>query len=92
MKIQFRFFLSHVKIANMKNMKLYQVLLPILLRKRHQGWSVTLDFIEELQRLSLLKYFSMLCQKLIYDIAIIHSIKGIKHVIILYMDGQVNHL
>ena len=50
------------------------VLLPILLRKTRQRRGVTYDVIDELRRLSLSKCFPVLCHKLIYEIAIFHSI------------------
>ena len=57
-----------------KKILLYRVLLQILLRKTRQRRGVTYDVIEELRRLSLSKCFPALCHKLIYEIAIFHSI------------------
>ena len=76
MKIHFRFFLSHVKLAKnaRKILFFFRVLLPILLRKTRQRRGVTYDVIDELRRLSLSKCFPVLCHKLIYEIAIFHSI------------------
>ena len=50
--------------------------LPILLRKTRLRREVTYDVIDELRRLSLSKCFPVLCHKLIYEIAIFHSING----------------
>ena len=50
--------------------------LPILLRKTRQRRDVTYDVIDELRRFSLSKCFPVLCHKLIYEIAIFHSING----------------
>ena len=73
MKIHFRFILSHVKLAKRaKNL----VFCPILLKKRRQRRDVTYDVIDKLRRLGLSKCFPVLCHKLIYDIAIFHSING----------------
>ena len=52
----------------------YRVLLPNLLWKTRQHRSVTYDVIDKLRRLSLSKCFPALCHKLIYEIAIFHSI------------------
>ena len=52
----------------------YRVLLPFLLRKTRQRRGVTYDVIDELRRLSLSKCLPALCHKLIYEIAIFHSI------------------
>ena len=49
--------------------------LPILLRKTRQRRDVSYDVIDELRRFSLSKCFPALCHKLIYEIAIFHSIK-----------------
>ena len=54
----------------------YRVFLPILLRKTRQRRCVTYDVIDELRRISLSKSYSALCHKLIYEIAIFHSING----------------
>ena len=43
-------------------------------RKTHQCRDVTYYVIDKLRRLSLSKYFTALCHKLIYEIAIFHSI------------------
>ena len=51
-----------------------EFLLPILLRKTRQRRRVSYDVIDELRRLSLSKCFPALCHKLIYVIAIFHSI------------------
>ena len=75
MKTHFRFFLSHVKTRkNARKILFNRVLLPILLRKTRQRRGVAYDVIEELLRLILSKYFPALCHKLIYEIAILHSI------------------
>ena len=75
MKILFRFFLSHVKLAkNARKTQFYRVLLPISLRKTRQRRGAAYDVIGELRRLSLSKCFPALCHKLIYEIAIFHSI------------------
>ena len=50
--------------------------LPILLQKTRQRRDVTYDVIDELRRFSLSKCFPALCHKLIYEIAIFHSING----------------
>ena len=77
MKIHFRFFLSHVKLVKThEKYRFYRVSLPILLRKRRQRRGVTCDVIDELARLSLSKICPALCHKLIYEIAIFHSING----------------
>ena len=52
------------------------VFLPILQRKTRQRRDVTNDVIDELRRLGLSKCFPALCHKLIYEIAIFHSING----------------
>ena len=59
-----------------KKRQLHRDLLPILLWEARQRRSVTYDVIGELQRLSLSKCFPALCHKLIYEIAIFHSING----------------
>ena len=51
-----------------------RVFLSILLRKTRQRRCVTYDVIDELRRLSLSKSCQALCHKLIYEIAIFHSI------------------
>ena len=51
-----------------------RVSLPILLQKTRQRRDVTYDVIGELRRLGLSKCFLALCHKLIYEIAIFHSI------------------
>ena len=57
-------------------MRKKQIFLPVLLRKARQRRDVTYDVIDELRRFSLSKCFSALCHKLIYEIAIFHSING----------------
>ena len=47
-----------------------------LLRKTRQRRDVTYDVIDKLRRLSLSKCCPALCHKLIYEIAIFHSING----------------
>ena len=75
MKIHFRFFLSHVKLAKkLRKTQFYRVLLPISLWKTRQRRGVAYDVIDKLRRLSLSKCFPALCHKLIYEIAILHSI------------------
>ena len=75
MKIHFRFFLSHVKLAKKcKKRHFHGVLLLILLRKMCKRRGVTYDIIGELQHLGLSKCFPALCHKLIYEIALFHSI------------------
>ena len=69
-----RFFLSHVKLA--KKGENSSFFLPILLRKTRQRRDVTYDVIDELRCLGLSKCFLVLCHKLIYEIAILHSING----------------
>ena len=77
MKIHFRFFLSHVKfVKNLRKIQVYRLFSPILLWKARQCRGVTYDVIDELRRLSLSKSCSALCHKLIYEIAIFHSING----------------
>ena len=77
MKILFRFILSHVKLVKTREKyRFYRVFLPILLRKRRQRRGVTCYVIDELGRLSLSKSCPALCHKLIYEIAIFHSING----------------
>ena len=53
-----------------------RVFCPILLRKTRQRRDVTYDVIDKLRRLGLSKCFPVLCHKLIYEIAIFHSING----------------
>ena len=53
MQINFKFFLSHVKLAKRKKTRFYRVLLPILLRKTRQRRGVNYDVINELRRLRL---------------------------------------
>ena len=75
MKIHFRFFLSHVKLAKTQEKRSFiEFYHPILLLKTRQRCSVTYDVIDKLRRLSLSKCFPVLCHKLIYGIAIFHSI------------------
>ena len=57
-----------------KKIRFYRVFLPILLPKTRQGRSVTYDVIDKLPCLGLSKYVLALCHKLIYEIAIFHSI------------------
>ena len=57
-----------------KKTQFYRVLLSIFLRKTRQRRDVTYDVIDKLRRLSLSKCFPALCHKLIYEIAIFHSI------------------
>ena len=59
-----------------KKTQICRVFLPILLRKTRQRRRVTYDVIDELRRLSLSKSCPALCHKLIYEIAIFHSING----------------
>ena len=47
-----------------------------LLRKTRQRQDVSYDVIGKLRRLGLSKCFPALCHKLIYEIAIFHSING----------------
>ena len=61
---------------NVSKIHIYRVFLPILLRKTRQRRCVTYDVIDELRRLSLSKSSLALCHKLIYEIAIFHSING----------------
>ena len=69
-------FLSHVKLAESQEKYCFIEfnLLPFLLRKMHQRRGVTYDVIDELRRFSLSKCLPALCHKLIYEIAIFHSI------------------
>ena len=57
-----------------KKILFHRVLLPIVLRKKHQRRGVTSDAIDEPRSLSLSKYFPALCYKFIYEIAIFHFI------------------
>ena len=59
---------------NRKRNTVLSSLLPILLWKTRQHQCVTYDVLDELRSLSLSKCFPALCHKLIYEIAIIHSI------------------
>ena len=61
---------------NVRKIQIYWVFLPILLRKTRQRRGVTYDVIDELRRLALSKCFPALCHRLIYEIAIFHSING----------------
>ena len=64
-------------MLNSQKREKYQVFfLPILLRKTRQSRDVTYDVIDKLRRLGLSKCFLALCHKLIYEIAIFHSING----------------
>ena len=74
MKIHFRFFFHMLNSQKrMKNTVLSSFLTP-LLRKMRESWSVTYDVIGEMRRLSLSKFFPALCHKLIYKLAVFHSI------------------
>ena len=73
MKIHFRFFLLHVKLAKMQEKHFYRVFLLILLQKTRQRLGVTYDVIDKLRHLSLSKCFPVLCHKLIYEITIFYS-------------------
>ena len=78
MKINFRFFLSHVKFTRMyENKMFYWVSFPILLQKCA---NITYDIIEELWCFRLINYFKALSFKLIYNKAIFHPLNG-KYVI-----------
>ena len=59
---------------NIRKIQIYRVFLPILLRKRCQCRGVTYDVINKLRCLSLSKSCPVLCHKLIYEIAMFHSI------------------
>ena len=63
-------------MLNSQKRQKIRVFLPILLRKTRQRRDVTYDVIDKLRRLGLSKCFLMLCHKLIYEIAIFHSING----------------
>ena len=63
-------------MLNSQKREKIRVFLPILLRKTRQRRDVTYDVIDELRRLGLSKCFLVLCHKLIYEIAIFHSING----------------
>ena len=56
-----------------KNTVLSSFITVLLWKTRHRR-SVTYDVKDELRRLSLSKCFLALCHKLIYEIAIFHSI------------------
>ena len=56
--------------------QIYWVFLPILLQKMRQHRRPMALSISELRRLCLSKSYPALCHKLIYDIAIFHSING----------------
>ena len=73
MKIYFRFFLSHVKLAQTCE---NSSILPNFTAKTRQCRDVTYDVIDKLRRLGLSKCVPALCHKLIYEIAIFHSING----------------
>ena len=72
MNIHVRFFLSHVELAKRKK----STFLPGFITNftATLRWGVTYDIIDKLRRLSLSKCFPALCHKLIYEIAIFHSI------------------
>ena len=77
MKILFKFFLSHVKLAKTQERYCfiefyYWFYCGKRANVRRQG--VTYDVIDELQCLSLSKCFPALCNKLIKEITIFHSI------------------
>ena len=67
---------SFYHMLNSQKHEKNQVFLPILLRKTRQRRDVTYDVIDKLRRLGLSKCFPALCHKLIYEIAIFHSING----------------
>ena len=69
-------FITCLTRKNVRKLQIYRVFLPILLRKTRQRRAVTYDVIDELRRLSLSKSYPALCHKLIYEIAIFHSING----------------
>ena len=69
-------FITCFTSKNVRKLQIYRVFLPILLRKTRQRRGVVYDVIDELRRLGLSKSCSALCHKLIYDIAIFHSING----------------
>ena len=69
-------FITCLTHKNARKIQIYRVFLPILLRKTRQRRCVTYDVIDELRRLSLSKSYAVLCHKLIYEIAIFHSING----------------
>ena len=74
MNFHFIWYLFMKRVVCFISPSLWRVLLPILLRKTHQRQGLTYDVIDELPRLSLSKCFPALCHKLIYEIAIFHSI------------------
>ena len=67
---------SFYHMLNSQKREKNRVFLPILLRKTRQRRDVTYDVIGELRRLGLSKCCLALCHKLIYEIAIFHSING----------------
>ena len=69
-------FITCLTSKNVRKLQIYRFLLPILLRKTRQSRRVIYDVIDKLRRLGLSKSCSVLCHKLIYDIAIFHSING----------------
>ena len=73
MKFHFKFFVSHVNLLRKRHF--YRVFIQILQQKKRQH-GFTYDVIDELRRLSLSKSCLALCHKLIYEIAIFHSING----------------
>ena len=67
-------FITCKTTINVRKIQNYNVFLPISLRKTRQRRGVTYDVIDKLRRLSLSKSCPALCHKLIYEIAIFHSI------------------
>ena len=67
-------FITCLNRKNVRKIHIYRVFLPILLQKISQCRVVTYDVIDKLRPLSLSKSCSALCHKLIYEIAMFHSI------------------
>ena len=67
---------SFYHMLNSQKRAKIRVFCPNLLRKTRQRRDVTYDVIDKLRRLGLSKCFPALCHKLIYEIAIFHSING----------------
>ena len=75
MKIHFRFFLSHVKLAKTQEKHSFiEFYYRFHCGKRANNGALPMTSIDELRRLSLSKCFPVLSHKLIYEIAIFHSI------------------
>ena len=72
-EFHFRFFLSHVNLAKTQEKHSFIEFYYPWLWKTRQRRGITYEVIDELRRLSQSKCFRVLCHKLIYEIAIFHS-------------------